>query len=86
MDEAWDARDQLDDLALNQRHEHDENAGNGNQKEDHDDEAGEAARDAAPLEPGNAGRQDIGDHKASREGQQNALHEAQRDDDENQEA
>ena len=54
--------------------------------QDHDKQAAEAARDAASFEPGHDRRQHISDDEAGRERQQNALYQAERDDDEQQQA
>src|SRR5947208_3326422 len=73
--------DQLDDLALDQRDQDDQQKAQAKQKHGQDREAGEAAPDTKRFEAADARRQNIGQREAGRERHQNALHEAQQQND-----
>ena len=77
-DEGRDAVDQLYDLALDQRHQDDEDGGQTEQEREQDEEARQAAADPPALEAGDAGSQDISDREPGGERHQDALNEAER--------
>ena len=78
--------DQLDDLALDQRHQDHQDQGEAKHEEGDDEEARQAAADPPALEAGHARSQDIGDREPGGEGHQDALDQAERKGDEQEEA
>ena len=78
--------DQLDDLALDQRHQDHQDQGEAEHEEGDDEEARQAAADPPALEARHRRSQDIGDREPGGERHQDALDQAERQGDEKEEA